>query len=105
MAIWGVIGVVVVFLAFEPDELRILERDLGNSQRLMEAVEAYYAEQQQDTFSVVMGTLGMYVGVLVVALQACALRAVSGFTVRGAWAAGIVLSLVFVVIPWAVQRF
>lgn len=40
-----------------------------------------------------------------VALQAAALRVVSGFTVRGAWAAGIVLGSMFVVIPWAVQRF
>ena len=105
MALWGVIGAVVVVLVFEPGELRIAERDMNSQQRLTDVVAAYHADQQQGPLSVTMSTLGMYMGVLVVALQCCALRVVSGFTVRGAWAAGIVLGSVFVVIPWAAQRF
>ena len=40
-----------------------------------------------------------------VALQASALRVVSGFRVFGAWSAGLTLALVFVVVPWVVQRY
>lgn len=50
-----------------------------------------------------MGLVGMYFQIWLAALQACALRVVSGFTVGGAWTAGIALALLFGVVPWAIQ--
>ena len=49
--------------------------------------------------------LGMGCGVWLVVLQACALRVVSGFTVRGASVAAAVLGIVFVGIPWAAAQY
>ena len=45
--------------------------------------------------------IGVYFGLWLAALQAAALRVVSGFSVGGAWAAGILLAALFVGIPYA----
>ena len=47
--------------------------------------------------------IGVYFGLWLAALQAIALRAVSGFSVGGGWAAGILLAVMFVGVPYAVQ--
>ena len=52
----------------------------------------------------VLQMVGVYFGLWMAALQAAALRVVSGFSVGGAWAAGILLAVLFVGIPYAVQQ-
>ena len=53
------------------------------------------------TVRAVMQMIGVYFGLWLAALQAAALRVVSGFSVGGAWAAGILLAVLFVGIPYA----
>ena len=63
--------------------------------------------QEANAQTTVLSTLqlaGAYSWCWFVALQAAALRVVSGFSVGGAWAAGILLATLFVAIPYAVQR-
>jgi hypothetical protein len=50
---------------------------------------------------IALRTIGMFVGLWLVALQCAALRVVSGFTVLGAVASGIVMGGLLVVLPWA----
>ena len=63
--------------------------------------------QEANARTTVLSTLqlaGAYSWCWFVALQAAALRVVSGFSVGGAWAAGILLGTLFVAIPYAAQR-
>ena len=56
------------------------------------------------TVRAVMQMVGIYFGLWLAALQAAALRVVSGFSVGGAWAAGILLAALFVGVPYAAQQ-
>lgn len=100
---WGLVSVTLFAMWFQPEPLNIA--DSGSAGERLRAMELYRVSVESSSFMLTVGLVGAYFGVWLVALQACALRVVSGFTVRGAWAAGIVLGSVFVVIPWAVQRF
>ena len=57
------------------------------------------------TVQAVMQMIGVYFGLWLAALQAAALRVVSGFSVGGAWAAGILLAVLFVGLPYAGRQF
>ena len=100
---WGVVGIVVALMFYSPAPLDL---PLGGDQLEVEqAMSVYQAADQGTAFMLTTRLIGAYVGLWFVALQACALRVVSGISVAGASAAGVVLGLVFVVLPWAVQRF
>jgi hypothetical protein len=65
-----------------------------------------YMTQLRDSPAQRLGRiLSTYATFWIVAIQASALRIVSGFSVRGAWAAGCMLALTFGVGPWAWQMF
>lgn len=99
---WAIVGVFAVALFFHPDPV-----DLPSSASMLELQQfmgVYQADLQQTPFMLTFRLIGAFFGLWFVALQACALRVVSGFSVGGAWAAGMFLGLVFVVLPWAIQR-
>ena len=67
----------------------------------MQAAAADYgAEVARMPFSILTGTIGQFADVWLLALHACTLRVVSGFSVRGTWAAGGILVAVFLGGPW-----
>ena len=74
----------------------------------LELVDALRSYQEESADTAVLSTqrlIGSYFWCWLVALQAAALRVVSGFSVGGAWAAGILLGVLFVGIPYAVQQY
>ena len=101
--IWGLTGCVVVAVAFHPEPL--LVSDSMTTIDVQRSVGDYEDMIESSYFMLTFRLIGAYFAAWVVALQVTALRVVSGFTVGGAWAAGIVLGLVFVALPWAIQRF
>ena len=68
------------------------------------ALGDYREESARTTILSTLQLAGAYSWCWFVALQAAALRVVSGFSVPGAWAAGILLATLFVVIPYVAQR-
>lgn len=63
-----------------------------------------YAEQRAgEPFQIVMTTTQQMAGLWLVALHAVALRVVSGFTVGGTLAAGVVLAILYMGVPVAVR--
>ena len=86
----------------EMDTLRLPPEATGQ-----ELAEAVLAQQQESAAAAGLSTLrlmGAYFWCWLVALQAAALRVVSGFSTGGAWAAGILLAVLFVGLPYAVQQ-
>lgn len=74
------------------------------SVELLEILQTY--RENADTG--VLATLrlvGTYFWCWFIALQCAALRAAAGFTVGGAWAAGLLLGTLFVGVPYAAERF
>ena len=60
-----------------------------------------YAEQMSREPVIVLTTRAReFAALWLVGLHACTLRAVSGLGARGAWAAGIILAILFVGVPW-----
>lgn len=98
---WGIANILILVLWFNPEPLVLP----SGTQDMLTSIESYRADLEASPAMLTSNLVGAYFGLWLVALQACALHVVSGFTVRGSWAAGIVLGSVFVVIPWAVQRF
>ena len=79
--------------------------DAPGSDMSLAAASRYVEWLENSPLILTTRLVSAYFGLWLVALQCCILRAVSGVTVRGAWVAGTVLGAVFVVIPWATQRF
>lgn len=102
-AVWGAIGVALAWLFFHPEAPNVNER--MTTIQLREAMVEYQAYVESTDFMLTYRLISAFAAAAVVALQCCILRVVSGFTVGGAWAAGSILGLVLVVIPWAFQRF
>lgn len=101
--LWGVIGFAATLMFYSPAPFDLPV--VGGQVEVERAVADYLASEQGTPFMLTFRLFGAYFGLWFTALQACALRVVSGVSVRGAFAAGGVLGLVFVVVPWAVQRF
>lgn len=68
---------------------------------LIEALDSVNEEARESLIISTFQVIGSYWSLWVVALQATALRVVSKFSVGGAWAAGVTVGLLFVVLPWA----
>ena len=71
----------------------------------VESIEWRVAQFDGSPAVTTLRLVGAYFGLWLVALHCCVLRAVSGASMRSAWIVGVVLGAVFVVVPWALQRF
>ena len=101
---WGIVGSVAVWLWFHPEPVGMVPETATTGE--MRRLAASYREYMASTpFMRTYSLLGAFVSLWVVCLQACVLRVVSGFSVGGAWAAGMMIGSVFVGAPWAIQRF
>ncbi|MXY16238.1 MAG: hypothetical protein F4Y57_04370 [Acidobacteria bacterium] len=67
-------------------------------------IAEYQARVTTDAAQATLRMIGVYFGLWLAALQAAALRVVSGFSVGGAWAAGILLTVLFVVTPYVLPQ-
>ena len=103
--LWSVPTLAAVWWFFDPPPM--VYRGAGGD--VMMAAMQYGEQLAGEPFQVVMTRTQQMAGVWLIALHACVLRVVSGFKVSGAWAAGIVLTILFlgfpVAIGAAVQRF
>ena len=96
------VGLAVVVWWWSPAPLRL---PAGiTSMELADFLRAYQAESADTAGLSTLQLAGSYFWCWLVALQAAALRVVSGFSVGGAWAAGIMLAVLFVGIPSVVQQ-
>lgn len=101
--VWGLMGTIGVWLWFSPEPFEPLGGSTTlEAQRLMDNYQDGIASSP---FILTYNVLGAFVSLWVVGLQVCALRVVSGFTVRATWGAAVLLGGVLVVVPWAIQRF
>lgn len=96
---WSFAAVGILLWWFDPEPLRV-SSDLSSSE-LSARMMAYQNDLQSGPLMETMQVVGLYFGLWLAALQAAALRVVSGFSVGGAWAAGILLAALFVGIPYA----
>ena len=87
---------------WEPPPLRLPPG--ATAAELAGVLSDYREESARTTVLSTLQLAGAYSWCWFVALQATALRVVSGFSVHGAWAAGILLATLFVVIPYVAQR-
>lgn len=67
-------------------------------------IAEYQGRVATDAAQAALRMIGIYFGLWLAALQAAALRVVSGFSVGGAWAAGILLTVLFVVTPYVLPQ-
>ena len=68
-------------------------------------LNVYQSQVAAEPLNLTVRMVGMYFGLWVVALQGVALRVVSGCSSLMSWIAAIVIGGVFVVLPWALERF
>ena len=99
---WSLIGLVILSIWGHPEPIRI-PTNASPSELTTLLVERQAHFQSMPVMQTVQ-LVGVYFGLWLVGLQATALRVVSGFSVRGAWAAGIVLGTLFVALPYVAQR-
>lgn len=102
-AVWGVVGCFVAWLFFHPDAPEISEQ--MTTIQVRQTMIDYQSYVESTVFMRTYRLVGAYAAAGVVALQCCILRAVSRFSVTGTWISGLTLGLLFVAIPWAIQRF
>lgn len=75
------------------------------SVELFETLQAYQDQNADTGLLSTLRLVGAYFWCWFVALECAALRAVAGFTAGGAWAAGVLLAMLFVVVPYAAEAF
>ena len=103
--LWSVSALAVVWWLYDPPVM--VYRGAGVD--MMQAARRYGEQLASEPFQIVMMRTQQMAGLWLIALHACVLRIVSGLNVGGAWAAGIVLAILFLGVPMAVgmavQRF
>lgn len=77
----------------------------ATSVELFETLRAYQGQNAETGLLSTLQLVGAYFWCWFVALECAALRVVSGFTVAGAWAAGVSLATLFVGAPYAFEVF
>ena len=97
-AVW----LVIVAAWWEPAPLRLPPDAM--SVELLDVLSAYQENSEGEPLPSTLRLVASYFWCWFVALQAVALRVVAGFTVGGAWAAGGLLAVLFVVAPYVVQE-
>lgn len=101
--IWAIPALMVTVLLFDPDPMRVPS---GASAHQMRGLfENYMQDLAQTPLEGVLELTSRMFGLWLVALQCCALRVVSGFSIGGAFFAGVVLTVVFVIAPTFAPRF
>lgn len=100
--IYAVGALAVSTMYFDPEPLRLLPGVA--SVELQQALVEYSQYVRQGDLSSSLVLIRQMFTVWLVALYAMALRVVSGLTVGGAWAAGVVLAVLFILVPALVQR-
>ena len=101
--IWAIPALVITILLFDPDPMHV---PAGASVLEMRgAFQSYMQDLARTPLESVLELTSRMFGLWLVALQCCALRAVSGFSLGGAFCAGGVLTFVFVIAPMFAPRF
>lgn len=101
-AVYAAAAAAAMVLFVEPEPLRVPLSVSGlDLQRLL---RDYGAEMHAAALPSTLTLVKQMFSVWLTVLHACALRAVSGLSVGGAWVAGIVLAALFVVGPALLQR-
>ncbi|MCY4601137.1 MAG: YIP1 family protein [Acidobacteria bacterium] len=100
---WSLVTVGILVWWFVPEPLR-LPSGVSLAELPVRLTE-YQAAMQSTPLLETMKIVGLYFGIWLVALQAVALRVVSGFSVGGTWVAGILLAALFVGLPYAAQWY
>ena len=99
---WSLATIGILLWWFDPEPMRFPPN--VSPTELPALMMAYQADLQSTSLMETMQIAGLYFGLWLVALQAAALRVVSGFSVGGTRAAGILLAVLFAGIPYAVQQ-
>lgn len=97
--LWAAASLMALAVWWSPAPLRV-PSTLPMSD-LPQVIADYQRLLASTPLQIALRTIGMFVGLWLVALQCAALRVVSGFTVLGAVASGIVMGGLLVVLPWA----
>lgn len=93
--LWSVPALAAMWWLFDPPPM--VYRGAGAD--VMQAALRYGEQLAAEPLQIVMTRTQQMAGVWLIALHACALRVVSGLTVGGTWAAGIVLAVLFIGAP------
>lgn len=99
---WGLASLVWVATLFELEPVNmagVTASELGT------VMQAYQENMQRTPTMLTFNLVGSFSGLWLVVLQCCALRVVSRLPVGGAWTVGVITGGLFVVAPWAIQRF
>jgi len=95
---WSMVTLAVLLFWWSPAPLRMPSFENMNDVQSMIATDQ--AGLASTPLQIPLRIVALYFWGWQIAIQAAALRVVSGFTIAGAWAAGIVLSSVFVMLPY-----
>ena len=96
--LWSVPALAAMWWLYDPPPM--VYRGAGAD--VMQAALRYGEQLAAEPLQIVMTRTQQMAGVWLIALHACTLRVVSGLTVGGTWAAGIVLAVLFIGAPAAV---
>ena len=87
--VWAAVSLIAVLVAYSPSPLDL---PISRGRLAVEgAMAEYLADEAGTPFMLSIRLVGVYFGLWFTALQACALRVVSGFSVVAASAAGVVM--------------
>lgn len=74
--------------------------DVGAGADVMQANMRYAEQLSREPVFILTTQVQWFAALWLVGLHACTLRVVSGLTVGGTWAAGIILAILFLGVPW-----
>lgn len=97
--IWSASACIAVLFYFDPGEIRL--SSTATAVDLQAEIGVYMENLARTPLQSTLTLTQQMFGVWLVALHAAALRVASGLSVGGAWAAGIVLAIMFVIGPAA----
>jgi hypothetical protein len=96
--LWSVATVVVLVVWWDPEPFRVPSAVPMSD--LPRVVAEYQVRLSASPVQIALRTVGFFVSLWLVALQAGALRVLSGFSVSGAVAAALVMGAILVVVPF-----
>lgn len=96
--LWSVATLVVLVVWWDPEPFRVPSTVPMSD--LPRAIIEYQIRLSESPVQIALRTVGLFVGLWLVALQAGALHVISGFSVPGALAAATAMGGILVVAPW-----
>lgn len=99
--LWSVPALIALWWLFDPPAMTL---GVGGADDSSRSALRYVEWMENEPLLLVMRQIQPIAGVWLVALHAMALRVVSGFTVFGAWMAGVIMAVLFVAVPTVVTR-